>query len=107
MKTKLRKRRKGHEKMLTEAPQNIIRLEASINYTNFILQTGKIQIMSYYVSMYGVLLPQTFIRVNKSCIINKSFIKNLNVEDKVVTLKDGYEVQISRRRWAEVLLNVA
>jgi two-component system, LytTR family, response regulator len=104
MKTKLRNRRKGHEKLLTTATQNIIRLEGSINYTTFFLQKGKPLTMSYTLGMYGILLPQTFIRISKCCIINKNFIENLNAENKKILLKDGSEVQISRRRFAEVLL---
>lgn len=107
MKTKLIKRRKGHEKLLTEAPQNTIRLEGNLNYTIFILQKGKREIMSYNLAVYGLILPQSFIRVSKSCIINKKFIENLNPDSRKVTLTDGSEIQIARRRWAEVLLRTA
>ncbi len=106
MKTKIRKRQKGHENLLNLAPEQIIRLDANINYTSFVMQTGTRKVMSYTLSMYDMLLPQSFIRVNKSCIINKKFIKNLNLEDKKVILKDGTEVQISRRRWNDVSRNV-
>lgn len=107
MKTKLRNRRKNHEILLTDAHENIIRLEASINYTTFIMQNGKSKTMSYTLAMYGMILPQGFIRVNKSLIINKNFIENLDFENKKVMLKDGAEFQISRRRWVEVSQNVA
>jgi two-component system LytT family response regulator len=107
MKIKLRNHHKGHKKLLMAAHQNIIRLEGSINYTTFFLQKGKPQTMSYTLGMYGILLPQTFIRISKCCIINKDFIENFNADDKKILLKDGSEVQISRRRLAEVLLEVA
>jgi DNA-binding LytR/AlgR family response regulator len=103
MKTKFRNPQKVHKKLLSEAPKNIIRLEANVNYTTFILQTGRTQTMSYNLAIYGSLLPQSFIRVNRSCIINKNFIDNLNIDNKKVTLKDGTQVQISRRRWVDVL----
>jgi DNA-binding LytR/AlgR family response regulator len=101
------KRRKGHENLLKSAPEHIIRLEANINYTSFVMQSGKRKIMSYTLAMYGLILPQTFIRVNRSCIINIKFIKNFNSDDKKVMLKDGTEIQISRRRWNEVSQYVA
>lgn len=106
MKTKIRKRQKGHESLLNLASEQIIRLDANINYTSFVMQTGKCEMMSYTLSMYGKILPKSFIRVNKSCIINKKFIKNLNSTDKKVLLNDGSEVQISRRRWNDVSQNV-
>lgn len=103
MKTKFKNPQKEHKKLLTEAPKNIIRLEANINYTTFILQTGKARTMSYNIATYGILLPQNFIRVNRSCIINKNFIENLDTDTKRIILTDGTEIQISRRRWADVL----
>lgn len=107
MKTIERKHRKGHENLLKSAPEHIIRLEANINYTSFVMQSGKRKIMSYTLAMYDMILPQSFIRVNRSCIINRKFIKNLNSIDKKLTMKDGTEVQISRRRWNEVSQYVA
>lgn len=107
MKTIERKHRKGHENLIKSAPEQIIRLEANINYTSFVMQSGKRKIMSYTLAMYGMILPQSFIRVNKSCIVNIKFIKNLNSENKKVILEDGTEVQISRRRWIEVSQFVA
>lgn len=100
MKIKLRKPHKEHKKLLREAHTNI-------NYTTFTLQTGKTQTMSYNLAVYGTILPQAFIRVNRSCIINKNFIDYLNSENKKVTMKDGTEFQISRRRWNDVSENVA
>ncbi len=107
MKTTERKHRKGHENLIKSAPEHIIRLEANINYTSFVMQSGKRKIMSYTLAMYDMLLPQSFIRVNRSCIINRKFIKNLNSIDKTLILKDGTEIQISRRRWNEVSQYVA
>lgn len=107
MKNKLRSPHKEHKKLLCEAHKNTIRLEANINYTTFVLQTGKHQTMSYNLAVYDMMLPQTFIRVNRSCIINKFFIESLNSANKKITLKDGTEFQVSRRRWNDVSENVA
>jgi DNA-binding LytR/AlgR family response regulator len=107
MKNIERKHRRGHENLIKSAPEHIIRLEANINYTSFVMQSGKRKIMSYTLAMYDMILPQSFIRVNRSCIINSKFIKNLNSIDKKLTMKDGTEVQISRRRWNEVSQYVA
>jgi DNA-binding LytR/AlgR family response regulator len=107
MKTILRKRQKRHENLLEVAHENIIRLEANINYTSFVMDSGKRKIMSYTLAMYGMILPESFVRVNKSCIVNKNFVETLDSEEKTVKMKDGTEFQISRRRWMEVSQNIA
>ena len=101
--TKIRNRHKGHEALLTETQHEIIRLEGNINYTIFILITGKPKVMSYTLAMYDFLLPQNFIRVSKSCIVNVNFMEKLDADNKKIYLKDGSEIKISRRRWSEVL----
>lgn len=107
MKIILKRPHREHKKLLREAHNSIIRLEARINYTTFTLHTGKTQTMSYNLAVYSTILPQAFIRINRSCIINKNFIDNLNSANKKITMKDGTEFQISRRRWTEVSENVA
>ncbi len=107
MKNTTRKPQRAHKKLLREAHINIVHLKANLNYTTFFLHTGKTQTMSYTLAVYDTLLPQAFIRVNRSCIVNKNFIENLNSVDKKITMKDGTVFKISRRRWIEVSDNVA
>ena len=107
MKNTDRKPHRAHNKLLREAQTNIVHLQANINYTTFFLQTGKHHTMSYNLAVYSIILPETFIRVNRSCIINKNFIERLNPADKNITMKDGTVFKISRRRWNEVSDNVA
>ena len=102
MKTIPQKPHKRHETLMKFAPQEIVRLEANINYTYFVMQTGKNKIMSYNLAKYDMILPSSFIRVNRWCIINCNFIKTFVADDKKIVMKDGTEVQISRRRWHEV-----
>ncbi len=102
MKVLIRNYRANHEKLIDEAVSEVIRLEANINYTLFVLRTGKSKIMSYTLGMYGLLLSEGFLRVNRSCIINTKFISSFDRENKQVLLNDGTLVKISRRRWEEV-----
>ncbi len=106
MKTIPNKPHKRHETLIKFAPEEITRLEANINYTSFVMQTGKRKIMSYNLAKYDMILPQSFIRVNRSCIVNKNFIKNVDSDDKNVVMHDGTTIQISRRRWFEVSQSV-
>ncbi|RYU94393.1 LytR/AlgR family response regulator transcription factor [Emticicia agri] len=106
METKIRKPHRTHTKLLFRASENIVRLEANINYTTFILNGGKQKIMSYTLKKYDSMLPHSFVRVNRSCIVNINFIANLNFDHKTVLLKDGTEILISRRRLETVRQNM-
>lgn len=104
MKNKLSRK---HETLLKDAPRQIIRLEADTNYTIFYLYSGKRQVMSYSLKNYQEALTYPFVRVNKSCIINLNFFRNIDASSKKILLKDGSEFQISRRRFDEVCKNIS
>jgi DNA-binding LytR/AlgR family response regulator len=104
MKVILRNPRHQHEELIVEATTNVVRLEANLNYTLFVMFSGKSRIMSYTLGMYGMLLGDNFIRVNRSCIINTNFVSSFDKENKQVNLLDGSSIKISRRRW-ELVFN--
>ena len=106
METKIRKPHRTHNKLLFRASENIVRLEANINYTTFILNGGKQKVMSYTLKVYDTILPESFVRVNRSCIVNTNFVADLNFDHKTVVLKDGTEIVISRRRLETVRQNM-
>jgi DNA-binding LytR/AlgR family response regulator len=99
MKTTFRKPHKRHETLLASAPRNIIRLEANVNYTTFVLETGKRKVMSYTIGVYNEVLPKQFVRLSKSVIVNADFVKKVDSEQKMIVLNDGTEHLVSRRRW--------
>jgi two-component system LytT family response regulator len=106
METKIRKHHRTHTKLLFKASENIVRLEAKVNYTSFIMNGGKQKMMSYTLKTYDTILPHSFIRVNRSCIVNINFIADLNFDHKTVVLKDGTKILISRRRLESVRQNM-
>lgn len=95
-----------HQQILKNAQENIVRLKACKNYTLFAFHEGKSQIMAYTLACYCDVLPQSFIRINRSNIVNKAYIKNINYEERIITLTDNSEIQISRRRWNEVRIGM-
>lgn len=103
MKTIIINPHRRHSYLLKRASADIIRLESNLNYTYFILQSGKKELMSYTLAMYSQMLPNDFIRVNKSCIVNKKFIKSLDEREKKVIMTDKTELVVSRRRWNNVI----
>ncbi|MER0439585.1 LytTR family DNA-binding domain-containing protein [Emticicia sp. W12TSBA100-4] len=107
MKTIIRKPHKRHQNLLQRASTDIIRLEGNLNYTSFILLSGKKELMSYTLAMYSQMLPEGFIRVSKSCIVNKKYIKSLDQLEKKVIMTDKVELIVSRRRWNIVIQSYA
>lgn len=79
-----------------------MRLDGKRNYTVFYLTDGTQFLSSRSLGIYETIFPEAFLRIHKSCIINRDFLQNLNDENHKAILTDGSEVAVSRRRWAEV-----
>ena len=84
-------------------PHEIIRCEASGNYTIFHINGAKQQIISKTLGEYDELLnPYRFVRTHKSHLVNLDFISYVDHNGYVV-LQDSTKVEISRRRKGEVM----
>ncbi|MES1225373.1 MAG: LytTR family DNA-binding domain-containing protein, partial [Bacteroidota bacterium] len=81
----------------------IIRCEADLNYTKFILTEGKSFLSSKTLKEYEDLLAihPNFIRVHRSHLVNVDYILKFKNEGLLV-LKDESAIPISRRRKEEV-----
>lgn len=79
-----------------------MRLDGKRNYTVFFLTDGTQFLSSRSLGIYESIFPETFLRIHKSCIINRDFLQNLNDQNHKAILTDGSEVPVSRRRWAEI-----
>ena len=83
----------------------IVLLEAAINYTVFKLRNGQKIIASTTMKHFENVLPEnTFLRINRSIIINKKSIKKVN-NNQLIMINDQV-VFISRRRKKFVLTNL-
>jgi len=81
----------------------IIRLEAEGSYSRILFSNRKPLLVSRTLKDYEDLLnDHGFIRTHKSHLINRSCIQSINPEGFAV-LTDGSQIEISRRRKAEVL----
>jgi len=84
---------------------DIIRLEASSSYTQFYIRGFsrpilKSKPLKYYVQKLN---SNQFIRVHKSHLVNQNFIQSYQLKGKrLLMLKDGSEITISRRKMAFV-----
>lgn len=83
-------------------PSEVMRCEASGNYTVFHVGDGKQLITSKTLGEYEDLLsPFHFIRTHKSHLVNLEYISYVD-HNGFVILKDSTKVEVSRRRKAEV-----
>jgi two-component system, LytTR family, response regulator len=82
----------------------IIRCEADLNYTQFILRDNKRFLSSKTLKEYEDLLEAhaNFIRVHRSHLVNMDFVSKYQ-SDGHLLLKDSSLVPVSRRRKDEVL----
>lgn len=73
----------------------IMLLEADINYTTFNLSTGKKIVSSYTLKRFEKDFPKSdFLRINKSMMLNKAFIKSID-KNQVVLKNERVSVSFS------------
>lgn len=86
---------------------DIIRCEASNNYTHFFLANEEKIIVSKPIYEYEELLNEYgFIRCHQSHLINKKFIRSIIKEDGgYLLLEDGSQIPVSRQK-KEVVKNL-
>jgi two-component system, LytTR family, response regulator len=79
--------------------RDILRLEADGSYTRFFLIKGKKMMASRTMKDFADLLDESqFIRVHKSHVINKRYVKSIH-NNHVLVMEDDSMVEVSRRRW--------
>ncbi|HAS40723.1 MAG TPA: DNA-binding response regulator [Microscillaceae bacterium] len=84
---------------------DIIRLKAENNYTQFFVKNQKPLLISKPLKDYEKILPaQKFFRCHKSHLVNLSYLQRYDRrEDDVLIFQDGSKVPVSRRK-VDVLL---
>lgn len=74
-------------------------MESDNNYTIIHLSDGKKLLSGYNLKFYEDRTDnQSFMRLNRSEMINKIFVKLINLDEYSLTLNNGRRVHISRRR---------
>ena len=83
----------------------ILYLEGDVNYTSFHFQSRKRTLIAHSLKHFEAdLLPRGFLRIHRSYIVNSRFIKSTNLLNLTVSLMDGTELKVARRR-IKILLN--
>ena len=82
------------------ATNQIVRVEALSNYSKFYLLSGRPIVIGKVLKWCENRLPQDiFVRVHRSHLVNKLFIKNICIGNcKTLLLTNGETVTVSRRK---------
>lgn len=76
----------------------IVRIEADVNYSQFFFKMSSKLLVAKTLKEYSEILEDHgFIRIHKSHLVNKNYIKSYLPSGKVL-LQNGNEIEVSRRR---------
>ena len=83
----------------------IIYLEASINYTHIYLEDKRRYLVSRTLKEFEDILPEdTFLRIHHSHIINKNFVERyIRGDGGQVVMQQGITLDVSKRKKADFL----
>ncbi len=88
-------------KVISKIPQGekVVLMESDSNYTLIYLDNGRKLISGYNLKFHeDIADSQVFIRLNRSIMIHRNYVRGINFEAFVLTLGNGRKVSISRRR---------
>ena len=86
--------------LYAQRSQDIVYLEASDNYTNIFMTTGKKLLVSRTLKIFEELLPpETFLRIHHGYIVNKFQVeKYIRGEGGQVVMRNGAVLDVSKRK---------
>lgn len=74
--------------------EEIVRLKGNGNFTDLFLANGSKKMVCRFLKHFSEILPDPFIRVHKSHIINMHFVKAYN-KGGYITMNDDSEIEVS------------
>jgi DNA-binding LytR/AlgR family response regulator len=79
--------------------KNVVLLKGDVNYTVFHLLHGKEKMVARSIKFFEKFLEtHGFLRVHRSFMINPNYVEMYNQEKEILTMANGQEATISRRR---------
>jgi len=87
-------------KLIANIPlEQILFLQADINYTQIFLSCGRILLSGFTLKKYEDFFEQeNFLRVHRSYLINRNHIQHYDSSNFSLYLTDGTVIGVSRRR---------
>jgi two-component system, LytTR family, response regulator len=93
----------GHKDIKYVEINQIVRLQADRNYTNFHFKDGKEFFSAKTLKEYEEMLSNyNFIRIHRTHLVNETYIKSYSREGFIV-LESGEQIEVSRRKKDQVL----
>ena len=86
-------------------PEEIIRLEASSNYTNIITTAKQILTTRVLKSYEKILEPLGFVRTHRSHLVNLKYVLFIDGNGQII-MKDESKASISRRKKKDVMAEI-
>ena len=78
---------------------NVILLKGHVNYTTFHLRHGREKVVARSIKFFEKFLEtHGFLRIHRSFMVNPNYIEMYNSEKEILTMSNGQEANISRRR---------
>lgn len=78
---------------------DVVLLKGDVNYTTFHLQCGKEKVVAHSIKFFEPYLEtHGFLRIHRSFMINPNYVKSYNKGEEVLTMSNGQNAYISRRR---------
>lgn len=93
----------NHRKSSKVPVNEIVFMKGEINYTHFYFQFRKRATIAHSLKHFEAdLLPQGFLRIHRSYIVNSRFVQRVNLLENTLTLMDGTVLRVARRRIKEI-----
>jgi DNA-binding LytR/AlgR family response regulator len=78
---------------------NVVLLKGDVNYTVFHFLHGKEKMVARSIKFFEKFLEtHGFLRIHRSFMVNPNYIEMYNAEKEILTMRNGQEANISRRR---------
>jgi len=78
--------------------KDIVRLESDGHYVSFHITDKKTILVAATLKNYEDILPANFFRIHNSHIVNMNYVVRIASKDNHVTMNDGTELELSRRK---------
>jgi DNA-binding LytR/AlgR family response regulator len=77
----------------------VVLLKADINYTTIFMDNGKKKVLTHSIKYYEAFLEtHGFLRVHRTFMVNPNHIKTYNQKSRELTMSNGEQAVISRRK---------
>lgn len=87
----------------TIIPENVVLMEAEINYTNLHFKNGEqVLICQTLKSLEEKMKGLGFLRIHRKTLLNTLYISHFDESNTSFILKNGWEVEVSRRKMRDL-----